>query len=80
MKAVAHLPKFDSVQEACVEINRLENVADNLYRRAIVALFEGEHPILEVTKWKEIYEILEGVTDRCEDVADAMEAIALKHS
>ena len=80
VKAVWHLPKFDGVEEVCVEINRLENVADNLYRRAIAALFEGDHPILEVTKWKEIYEILEAVTDRCEDVADAMEAIALKHS
>ena len=80
VKAVAYLPKFDGVEEACIEINRLENEADNLYRRAIAALFEGEHPILEVTKWKEIYEFLEAVTDRCEDVADAMEAIALKHS
>lgn len=80
VKAVARLPKFDSVEEACIEVNRLENAADNVYRRAITALFEGQQPILEVTKWKEIYEILEGVTDRCEDVADAMEAIALKHS
>ena len=80
VKAVWNLPKFDGVEEACIEVNRLENVADTLYRRAIAALFEGERPILEVTKWKEIYEILEGVTDRCEDVADAMEAIALKHS
>jgi len=80
VKAVAHLLKFDGVEEACIEINRLENEADSLYRRGIAALFEGEHPILDVTKWKEIYEILEGVTDRCEDVADAMEAIALKHS
>ncbi len=79
-KAVGHLPKFEGVEEACVEINRLENAADNLYRRAIAALFEGEPPILEVTKWKEIYEILEAVTDRCEDVADAVEAIALKRS
>ncbi|MBI3779729.1 MAG: DUF47 domain-containing protein [candidate division NC10 bacterium] len=80
VKAVTHLPKFDGVEEACIEINRLENAADMVYRRAIAALFEGEHPILDVTKSKEIYEILEGVTDRCEDVADAMEAIALKRS
>ncbi len=80
VKAIGHLPGFDGVEEACIEVNRLENVADDLYRRAIAGLFEGEHPILEVTKWKEIYEILEAVTDRCEDVADAMEAIALKHS
>lgn len=59
---------------------RLENEADDLYRRAIASLFEGERPILEVTKWKEIYELLEGVTDRCEGVANVVESIALKHS
>ena len=80
VKALAHLPRLDGIQEACVEVNRLENLADSLYRRAVAELFEGEHPILEVTKWKEIYEILEVVTDRCEDVADVVEAIALKRS
>ncbi|MBI2369096.1 MAG: DUF47 family protein, partial [Deltaproteobacteria bacterium] len=80
VKAVTHLPRFDGVEQVCVEINRLENAADDLYRSAIGALFEGERPALEVTKWKEIYEILEAVTDRCEDVADVVEAIALKHS
>ncbi|HWQ69597.1 MAG TPA: phosphate signaling complex protein PhoU [Patescibacteria group bacterium] len=80
VKAIGHLPEFVGVDEICVEINRLENLADDLYRRAIASLFEGERPILEVTKWKEIYELLEGVTDRCEDVANVVETIALKHS
>lgn len=80
LKAIGHLPTFAGVDEICVEINRLENLADDLYRRAIASLFEGERPILEVTKWKEIYELLEGVTDRCEDVANVVETIALKHS
>ena len=79
VKAIEHLPRFVGVEEICVEINRLENAADDLYRRAIADLFEGERPILEVTKWKEIYELLEGVTDRCEDVANVVEAISLKH-
>ncbi len=80
VKAIRDLPRFAGVEEICVEINRLENAADDLYRRAIAGLFEGERPILEVTKWKEIYESLEGVTDRCEDVADVVGSIALKHS
>ncbi|MDE2179983.1 MAG: DUF47 domain-containing protein, partial [candidate division NC10 bacterium] len=79
-KAVSQLPRFDTVQEICVEINRLENAADDLYRPAIARLFEGDLPVLEVTKWKEIYELLEGVTDRCEDVANVVETIALKHA
>ncbi|MBI2882585.1 MAG: phosphate signaling complex protein PhoU [Candidatus Methylomirabilis oxyfera] len=80
VKAIGHLPEFVGVEEICVEINRLENLADDLYRRAIASLFEGERPILEVTKWKEIYELLEGVTDRCEDVANVVETITLKHA
>jgi predicted phosphate transport protein (TIGR00153 family) len=80
VKAVSHLPNFDDVESACVEINRLENAADDTYRRSVAALFEGPRPVLEITKWKEIYETLEVVTDRCEDVADVVESIALKHS
>jgi len=80
VKAVTHLPKFEAVEAACVEINRLENAVDGLYRRAIAGLFDGANPVLEITKWKEIYETLEGVTDRCEDVAVVVESIALKHS
>lgn len=80
VKAVSRLPEFVGVGEICVEINRLENLTDDLYRRAIASLFGGDRPILEVTKWKEIYDLLEGVTDRCEDVANVVETIALKHS
>lgn len=80
VNAVSQLPRFNTAQEICVEINRLENAADELYRRAIASLFDGDLPVLEVTKWKEIYESLEGVTDRCEDVANVVETIALKHS
>lgn len=80
VKAVSHLPRFDDVEAACVEINRLENAADAIYRESVAALFEGVRPVLEITKWKEIYETLEVVTDRCEDVADVVESIALKHS
>lgn len=80
VKAIGHLPTFAGVDEICVEINRLENLADDLYRRAIASLFETEQSPLEITKWKEVYELLEGVTDRCEDVANVVETIALKHS
>lgn len=80
VRAVGHLPEFVGVDEICMEINRLENLADDLYRHAIASLFEGERPVLEVTKWKEIYELLEGVTDRCEDVANVVETIAVKHA
>jgi len=62
----------------CVEVNRLENEADRLLRDELVALFEGKQDAIEVIKWKEIYETLEIVTDRCEDVANVIEGIILK--
>jgi hypothetical protein len=61
-----------------VEVNRHENRADQLLRQSLAALFdEGANPI-EVLKWKDIYETMEAVTDRCEDVANILEAIFLK--
>jgi uncharacterized protein len=64
--------------EHTVEVNRLENSADNLLRDSLAALFEEEGDPIEVIKWKEIYETMEVVTDRCEDVANVIEGIILK--
>ncbi len=78
VQAMDRLPRFTDVEKICVEINRLENVADQVYRQAIASLFEGDRSAADLMKWREIYELLEATTDRCEDVADAVEAIALK--
>ena len=64
----------------CVEINRLENVADGIYRAAIAELFNNTKDIVEIIKWREIYEHMETATDRCEDVANVLEGVALKHA
>jgi predicted phosphate transport protein (TIGR00153 family) len=64
--------------EHAVEVNRLENVADSLLRDSLAALFEEQGDPIEVIKWKEIYETMEVVTDRCEDVANVIEGIILK--
>jgi uncharacterized protein len=64
--------------EHAVEVNRLENAADNLLRDSLAALFEEQGDPIEVIKWKEIYETMEVVTDRCEDVANVIEGIILK--
>ena len=61
----------------CVEVNRLENEADRLLRDLLAGLFEGTDPI-EIIKWKELYETMEEVTDRCEDVVNVIEGIVLK--
>ena len=64
----------------CVEINRLENMADRVYRSAIAELFDDTADIAQVIKWREIYEHMESATDRCEDVANVLEGVALKHA
>ena len=61
-----------------VEVNRLENEADRLLRDQLAALFEGATDAFEVIKWKELYETMEAVTDRCEDVVNVIEGITLK--
>jgi predicted phosphate transport protein (TIGR00153 family) len=61
-----------------IEVNRLENEADRLLRDQLAALFEGGTDAIEVIKWKELYETMESVTDRCEDVLNVIEGITLK--
>ena len=72
------LPHPD-VKEYSVQVNSLENEADRVSRDAISALFDRETDPMVVIKWKEIYEAFEAGTDRCEDVANILERIALKH-
>ena len=67
------------IKECSVEVNSLENEADRISRDAISELFEKETDPMAVIKWKEIYEGFEAGTDRCEDVANILERIALKH-
>ncbi len=72
--------KYTYIQEHCIEINRLENTADKIYREALAKLFEDVKDPILVIKWKDIYEHLEDATDTCEDVANILEGIVLKHA
>lgn len=81
-KAIRKLKEknYSHVQEYCIEINRLENRMDRDFRDALGNLFENiKDPIL-IIKWKEVYEHLENASDRCEDVANIIEGIVLKHA
>ena len=80
VKGVSLLKKLGDVRPICIEINRLENEADRLSRDAVADLFENDRDPISILKWKEIYEHLEEATDRCEDVANILENIVLKHS
>jgi predicted phosphate transport protein (TIGR00153 family) len=72
--------KYSYIQEYCIEINRLENSADSTFRSALATLFENVSDPILVIKWKEVYEHLEDAIDTCEDVADILESIVLKHA
>lgn len=78
--AIAMLGKPRGMSQHIVEIHRLENEADDIYFRAIGELFRNSTDAVTIIKWKELYEILENATDRCESVANIIESIVLKHT
>jgi len=75
-----HRAQLKQILERCVEINRLENMADRVFRSAMAELFDDSTDITHIIKWREIYEYMESATDRCEDVANVLEGVALKHA
>ena len=77
--ALAALEQTKGVAAHAVEINRLENEADRIHQQAVVRLFDEETNPIVVIKWKEALDFLEQATDRCEDVANVIESIVVKH-
>jgi uncharacterized protein len=77
--ALSALATKKPVQPHAVEINRLENEADRAYQEAVRFLFEGETDPITIIKWKELYDHLERITDCCEDVANVIEGVVVKH-
>lgn len=77
--ALGALEKNRGLVNHAVEINRLENDADRLHQEAVGQLFEEERDPITVMKWKETLDLLEHATDRCEDVANVLEGVVLKH-
>lgn len=78
--AVSMLAKPKGLNQHIVEIHRLENEADDVYFRAIGELFHQATEPATLIKMKELYEILENATDRCESVANIIESIVIKHT
>jgi uncharacterized protein len=64
----------------CVDINRLENEADAILRRALARMFKEVRDPIEIVKWKEIYENVESAADHCEDVANIIEGVVLDNA
>lgn len=78
--AVRVLEEEDHILDHCIEINRLENVADRQCRELIAQLFDQEKDPVQIIKWKEIIETLEFAADKCEDVANVIETVTLKNA
>jgi predicted phosphate transport protein (TIGR00153 family) len=79
-KAFQALHKDQQVLEHCIEVNRLEDYADRLLRRAVGDLFQQEKDPIALIKQKEVLECLEDTTDRCEDVADGLQNVVVKNT
>jgi uncharacterized protein len=80
VRALKALERRQGVAEPAVEINRLENEADRAHQAAVQRLFQEERDPVVIMKWKEILDILEQATDRCEDVANVLEGVVVKHA
>ena len=77
---VSTLQRPKNVTQRLVEIHRLENEGDDIYHAAIAELFHDPPDALTVLKWKEVYEKLEAAVDRCENVANIIESVIIKHT
>lgn len=78
--ALSHLRGFTGLDKYWIEVHRLENEGDALARNAIADLFGGGMDAIEVIKWKDVYGLLESTIDKCEDVANIIERITIKHA
>jgi len=80
VKALQALERRSGVAEPAVELNRLENDADRIHQNALQVLFDQETDPILIMKWKEVYDLLEEAADRCEDVANVVEGVVVKHA
>ena len=78
VQAIGQLNKPQNILEYCDQLAMLEEEADRIKGECVARLFENSTNPVEIIKWKEIYEVLEATTDKCEDVADVLEAVVLK--
>ena len=78
--ALANLRTFKGLEGYWIEIHRLENEGDRIVRRGIAELFTNGGNAVDVIKWKDVYTLLEETVDACEDVANVIERIVVKHA
>ena len=79
MVELKRMKKSKTLKAKIIEVNRIENVGDALFRKIMMELFRSEKDAIEVLKWKEIYEYMEHTLDACEDVANIVEGVVMKN-
>ncbi|HXG30565.1 MAG TPA: DUF47 domain-containing protein [Thermodesulfobacteriota bacterium] len=80
ISGLRNLKNSSSILNICIEINRLENEGDRVFRNALSVLFNSPSDPVDIIKWKDIYETLEDAIDRCEDVANVLEGIVVENA
>lgn len=80
MEALKDSKSTKGLKKWIIEINNLEEQGDASYRKSITKLFHSDTPAFEVIQWKDIYENLEKTLDACEDVANVIEGVVMKHA
>jgi predicted phosphate transport protein (TIGR00153 family) len=80
VRALERLKGFKNIGPYWIEIHRLENEGDLVARRAMADLFTNGTDPVEIIKWKDLYALLEDAIDACEDVANVIERIVVKHA
>ncbi len=79
-RALTKLSRFEGVEPHWIEVHRLENEGDRIGRSVVAALFKNGQDAMEVLKWKDVYDLLEQAIDACEDAANVIEGIVVKHA
>ena len=80
VESIRNLNRPRRILDYCIEINRLENRGDRTFERAIGHLFNNSSDPVEIIKWKELYDSTEYAIDKCEDIANIIEGIVVKHT
>jgi len=79
-KAIGQLRSLQGLNGYLVEVNRLENEGDRVYRKTVARLYSGDFKAMDVLKWKDLVDQMEEAIDGCEDIANTIESLALKHA
>jgi predicted phosphate transport protein (TIGR00153 family) len=79
-RAIRNLRTFHRIERAAAEIKRQEREGDWVYRRAVASLYSGDYRAIDVLRWKDLLAYTEAAIDRCEDIANTIESVAVKRA